>query len=119
MIKIVKETREHMILDKIFFSSIRDEIFDKLSLDYKNEKQFKTNYKKKLGYFIETVSLELLRLNFKVLPLKEIYLYLYMFLLKKGANYLRQDSLQTLINAIDDLKKIGEDFKLEGKNLIF
>jgi hypothetical protein len=117
MSRIVFETKEYMILDKSFFFSLRDEIYDKLSLKYKDEKGYRTTYKKKLGYLVETTSKELLRLNFKDLPLKDIYMYLYMFLLKKGANYLRQDSLQSLICALDDLKKVGEltDIELKGK----
>ncbi len=107
-----------MILDRSFFFSIRDEIYDELSLKYKDEIDFRTIYKKKLGYLVETLSMELLRLNFNELPLKIIYMHLYMFLLKKGANYLRQDSLQTLICALEDLEIVGEltDIEFKGKN---
>ena len=105
-----------MILDRSLFFSIRDEIYDQLCFKYKEEKVFRTIYKKKLGYLVETLSKELLRVIFNDLPLKDIYIYLYMFLLKKGANYLRQDSLQTLICVLDVLKKVREltDIELKG-----
>ena len=55
---------------------------------------------KKLAYFIKTISMETLSLNLESLSLKNVYLQLYQFILKKGGNYLRQDSLQILISEV-------------------
>jgi hypothetical protein len=118
--KIVNEAREFKILGEGFFSELRDEIFGDLSSCFKTDKKFKTNYMKKLAYFIKTISFETLSLNLESLSLKNAYLQLYQFLLKKGGNYLRQDSLQILITEVWKLNnELIFDVNVQGNFKIF
>lgn len=58
---------------------------------------YRTNFLKKLYYFIENIAELVLKIkNIKSIEESSVYYYLLHSLKKKGANYLRQDSLYVL-----------------------
>lgn len=54
-----------------------------------------------MTYFIKTIAIETLKYNeIETANSSLVYSHLYKFLIKKGANYLRHDSLQVLVTEI-------------------
>ena len=106
--EVLAHTNENKILDNHFMTELREKIFVSIQSQHKKDPKYKTNYMKKLAYFIKTVSMEILKImNFSEINVNEVYKHMYCFLLKKGGNYLRQDSLQILIS---DIKEINNNF---------
>ena len=107
--EVLGHAKENKILDNHFMSELREKIFVRVQSELKENQTYKTNYMKKLAYFIKTVSMEVLKImNLAEINVNEVHKHMYCFLLKKGGNYLRQDSLQILIS---DIKKINNNNK--------
>jgi hypothetical protein len=120
LIKNYNHICKHKIVDSEFLSFLRERIFNKIGEDFRVDKTHKTNFLKKLAYLIKNVAFELILLGDDLDKLSkwEVIEYLYKFVLKKGANYLRQDSLQILIRELDK-KKLKECIDVEGKYFLY
>jgi hypothetical protein len=87
---------EHGIIDNHYISELRCGLLNKFQHMLLNSK-FRTNFLKKLFYFIQSISENILTIkNLNSTKEADVYNVVYRSLKKKGANYLRQDSLYVL-----------------------
>ena len=77
-------------------SNIRKKLIEKSSNFCKNEISFQKNFNKKFNYLTNIVKNHLFYLVRKNYSKKEVYLYMFKLLLKKGANYFTHDTLEKL-----------------------
>jgi hypothetical protein len=81
------------LIDTKSLSVIKGKAYDELRT---NDKAYNINLTKKLYHFIESICNNIFKIEILQLSKVAILSRLYMNLLKKGAHYLRQDSLQVL-----------------------
>jgi hypothetical protein len=110
LVSLTNEILANKLIDTKTLNLLKKLAFEKLSNE---DKVYNTNLMKKLNHFLETICKSIFRMNeFENANKFEILEIVYQNLLRKGAHYLRQDSLQVLRREME-IFEIRSD--LEGK----
>jgi hypothetical protein len=113
IMRITDEIVNNKLIDTRSLALIKGEAYDVLSIV--DDKIHNLNLMKKLNHFVEAICNNIFKMNgFKTAGKVAILSHLYKDLLRRGAHYLRQDSLQVLRSEMErNILQTDED--VEGR----